>query len=221
MSSRPPVPDGVVRRDSRTLTAAAFGQRRKMLRQSLKGVARRARRAGSARHRSARAAPRRCRSRNSSRSRACCNGLKRRDGWTSHGPCPARRIGMKPVGHALQRNDRRRADARPDPAMGGNQQRHRQSGWPGRNGQATSPMPSPPCPARSSWSIPPRSPPSRRTAANSTSSMAATWSCSVRPEAERRFLLTGHMDTVFPADHPFQSVTWSTTRPSTAPAPPT
>jgi glutamate carboxypeptidase len=26
----------------------------------------------------------------------------------------------------------------------------------------------------------------------------------VRPEAERRLLLTGHMDTVFPADHPFQ-----------------
>ncbi|MXP28727.1 hydrolase [Porphyrobacter algicida] len=30
---------------------------------------------------------------------------------------------------------------------------------------------------------------------------------SVRPEAERRILLTGHMDTVFPSDHPFQSVT--------------
>jgi glutamate carboxypeptidase len=30
----------------------------------------------------------------------------------------------------------------------------------------------------------------------------------VRPEAERRFLLTGHMDTVFPADHPFQSGDW-------------
>lgn len=28
----------------------------------------------------------------------------------------------------------------------------------------------------------------------------------VRPEAERRLLLTGHMDTVFPADHPFQTV---------------
>jgi len=27
----------------------------------------------------------------------------------------------------------------------------------------------------------------------------------VRPEAERRFLLTGHMDTVYPADHPFQA----------------
>ncbi len=26
----------------------------------------------------------------------------------------------------------------------------------------------------------------------------------VRPEAERRILLTGHMDTVFPSDHPFQ-----------------
>lgn len=32
--------------------------------------------------------------------------------------------------------------------------------------------------------------------------------CSVRPEAERRFLLTGHMDTVFPADHPFQDQVW-------------
>ncbi len=32
--------------------------------------------------------------------------------------------------------------------------------------------------------------------------------CSVRPDAPRRFLLTGHMDTVFPADHPFQSLTW-------------
>ena len=30
----------------------------------------------------------------------------------------------------------------------------------------------------------------------------------VRPEAERRFLLTGHMDTVFPASHPFQQQTW-------------
>lgn len=30
----------------------------------------------------------------------------------------------------------------------------------------------------------------------------------VRPDAERRFLLTGHMDTVFPIDHPFQSLTW-------------
>lgn len=30
----------------------------------------------------------------------------------------------------------------------------------------------------------------------------------VRPEAERRFVLTGHMDTVFPADHPFQNTVW-------------
>ncbi|MHA6333063.1 hydrolase [Qipengyuania sp. CAU 1752] len=30
----------------------------------------------------------------------------------------------------------------------------------------------------------------------------------VRPEAERRIVLTGHMDTVFPADHPFQSNSW-------------
>ena len=30
----------------------------------------------------------------------------------------------------------------------------------------------------------------------------------VRPEAERRFVLTGHMDTVFPVDHPFQKVKW-------------
>lgn len=30
----------------------------------------------------------------------------------------------------------------------------------------------------------------------------------VRPGARRRLLLTGHMDTVFPADHPFQSQTW-------------
>src|SRR5687767_13436513 len=29
----------------------------------------------------------------------------------------------------------------------------------------------------------------------------------VRPEAQRRFLLTGHMDTVFAADHPFQALT--------------
>jgi glutamate carboxypeptidase len=29
----------------------------------------------------------------------------------------------------------------------------------------------------------------------------------VRPAAARRLLLTGHMDTVFPADHPFQAVT--------------
>jgi len=31
---------------------------------------------------------------------------------------------------------------------------------------------------------------------------------SVRPAAERRVLLTGHMDTVFAADHPFQSQHW-------------
>jgi len=30
----------------------------------------------------------------------------------------------------------------------------------------------------------------------------------VRPEANRRILLTGHMDTVFPADHPFQAQRW-------------
>jgi glutamate carboxypeptidase len=30
----------------------------------------------------------------------------------------------------------------------------------------------------------------------------------VRPEAERRVLLTGHMDTVYSADHPFQSCDW-------------
>ncbi|MCB2014950.1 MAG: hydrolase [Sphingobium sp.] len=31
---------------------------------------------------------------------------------------------------------------------------------------------------------------------------------SVRPDAEKRILLTGHMDTVFAADHPFQALTW-------------
>jgi len=31
---------------------------------------------------------------------------------------------------------------------------------------------------------------------------------SVRPEAERRLLFTGHMDTVYPVDHPFQSLHW-------------
>ena len=30
----------------------------------------------------------------------------------------------------------------------------------------------------------------------------------VRPGANRRILLTGHMDTVFPVDHPFQQLTW-------------
>lgn len=30
----------------------------------------------------------------------------------------------------------------------------------------------------------------------------------VRPQANRRILLTGHMDTVFPKDHPFQDQTW-------------
>ena len=30
----------------------------------------------------------------------------------------------------------------------------------------------------------------------------------VRPAAPRRFLLTGHMDTVFPASDPFQGQTW-------------
>ncbi|WP_200918705.1 hydrolase [Sphingomonas sp. Leaf231] len=31
---------------------------------------------------------------------------------------------------------------------------------------------------------------------------------SVRPDARLRMLLTGHMDTVYPADHPFQAMTW-------------
>ena len=31
---------------------------------------------------------------------------------------------------------------------------------------------------------------------------------SVRPDAPRRLLLTGHMDTVFAADHPFQAMRW-------------
>ena len=31
---------------------------------------------------------------------------------------------------------------------------------------------------------------------------------SVRPDAPRRFLLTGHMDTVFPVDHAFQRTVW-------------
>lgn len=31
---------------------------------------------------------------------------------------------------------------------------------------------------------------------------------SVRPDASLRLLLTGHMDTVFPADHTFQTLTW-------------
>src|SRR5690349_20831302 len=30
----------------------------------------------------------------------------------------------------------------------------------------------------------------------------------VRPDAPVQLLLTGHMDTVFEADHPFQSLTW-------------
>ncbi len=30
----------------------------------------------------------------------------------------------------------------------------------------------------------------------------------VRPAAERRFLLTGHMDTVYPPEHPFQTAHW-------------
>lgn len=30
----------------------------------------------------------------------------------------------------------------------------------------------------------------------------------VRPQADRRLLLTGHMDTVYPADHPFQEQRW-------------
>jgi glutamate carboxypeptidase len=30
----------------------------------------------------------------------------------------------------------------------------------------------------------------------------------VRPQANRRILMTGHMDTVFPVDHPFQRHTW-------------
>ena len=32
--------------------------------------------------------------------------------------------------------------------------------------------------------------------------------CRVRPDAQRRLILTGHMDTVFPPDHPFQQNTW-------------
>lgn len=32
--------------------------------------------------------------------------------------------------------------------------------------------------------------------------------CRVRPDAQRRLIFTGHMDTVFPPDHPFQENTW-------------
>jgi glutamate carboxypeptidase len=39
----------------------------------------------------------------------------------------------------------------------------------------------------------------------------------VRPEAQRRFLLTGHMDTVYPADHPFQTGVWRDTDTFNAP----
>lgn len=39
----------------------------------------------------------------------------------------------------------------------------------------------------------------------------------VRPEAERRVLLTGHMDTVFPADHPFQQGVWADSETLNAP----
>ena len=38
--------------------------------------------------------------------------------------------------------------------------------------------------------------------------MAATCISTVRPEAPVQLLLTGHMDTVFGADHPFQEVFW-------------
>lgn len=33
--------------------------------------------------------------------------------------------------------------------------------------------------------------------------------CRVRPDAERRLIFTGHMDTVFPPDHPFQENSWT------------
>lgn len=32
--------------------------------------------------------------------------------------------------------------------------------------------------------------------------------CTVRPDAPIQILLTGHMDTVFPVDHPFQEQKW-------------
>jgi glutamate carboxypeptidase len=38
--------------------------------------------------------------------------------------------------------------------------------------------------------------------------MAAILSCGSVPQASRRVLLTGHMDTVFAADHPFQACRW-------------
>ena len=43
----------------------------------------------------------------------------------------------------------------------------------------------------------------------------------VRPEAPVQLLLTGHMDTVFAADHPFQALPGSRTACSAAPASPT
>lgn len=39
----------------------------------------------------------------------------------------------------------------------------------------------------------------------------------VRPQAERRFLLTGHMDTVYPPEHPFQHGRWIDTDTFNAP----
>lgn len=43
----------------------------------------------------------------------------------------------------------------------------------------------------------------------------------VRPDAPTQLLFTGHMDTVFPADHEFQSLRWLTTGCSMAPELPT
>jgi glutamate carboxypeptidase len=47
-----------------------------------------------------------------------------------------------------------------------------------------------------------------RDGAKSTRAFGAISSCACGPERERRFLLTGHMDTVFAADSPFQAMQW-------------
>ena len=92
--------------------------------------------------------------------------------------------------------------------VGGGQQRLAQPRRACRTWPICCPMHSRPFPAKSRWSSPRRSMPSTAPGAAIALGHGRNVHLKVRPEAPVQLLLTGHMDTVFAIDHPFQALTW-------------
>ena len=147
--------------------------------------------------------------------------------WVDRPGCPGARAramrGLSSNEAAAVERCAGRADARPGRGLGGGQQRLAQPRRPRRDGAACSPTPSRRCPASSRWRDPApveaigadgSARAGRRTAATSTSRCGPRRRCSC--------CFTGHMDTVFGADHPFQQRVLARGRAcSAAPASPT